>query len=114
MSLSMLATWPVSSTLALLAVFAAINRFANCAFFVTVPSALASIMEPGRAAKALAMSMTGWDGGLSRRPATRRSTHGFDRRGGVIGHRAISSGHLLCWGRRTDRRRLRFDVEACH
>ena len=60
----MLAIWPVSSSLAPLMMFAAVNGFANGAFYVIMPTAVASVIEPGRAAVSLGMGVTGWTVGL--------------------------------------------------
>lgn len=62
-AISMLTIWPISSTLAPLIIFAAINGVANGAFFVTMPTAVASIIGPGHASVAMSMSVTGWTGG---------------------------------------------------
>lgn len=55
-AVSMLAIWPVSSTLSPLAAFAALNGLANGAFFVGMPTAVASIVGP----VGMTMSITGW------------------------------------------------------
>ncbi|EMD93435.1 hypothetical protein COCC4DRAFT_191781 [Bipolaris maydis ATCC 48331] len=60
---SMLAIWPVSSTLGPLVLFAIINGVANGAYFTTQPTVVAGIFGPGRAAVAMSMSVTGWTGG---------------------------------------------------
>ncbi|KAF2733408.1 MFS general substrate transporter [Polyplosphaeria fusca] len=62
-AVSMLAIWPVSSTLAPLMVFAMLNGVANGSFFTTSPTVVAGIFGPGRAAVAMSMSLTGWTGG---------------------------------------------------
>ncbi|KAF9693795.1 hypothetical protein EKO04_008277 [Ascochyta lentis] len=59
-AISMLAIWPVSSTLGPLLVFAVLNGVANGAFFTVFPTVVASIFGPGRAAVAMSMSITGW------------------------------------------------------
>jgi MFS family permease len=60
---SMLAIWPVSSTLGPLVLFAIINGVANGAYFTTQPTVVAGIFGPGRAAVAMSMSATGWSVG---------------------------------------------------
>jgi MCP family monocarboxylic acid transporter-like MFS transporter 3 len=62
-ALSMLAIWPVSSTLGPLMVFAMLNGVANGSYFTTQPMVVAGIFGPGRAAVAMSMSITGWTGG---------------------------------------------------
>ncbi|KAF2442871.1 MFS general substrate transporter [Karstenula rhodostoma CBS 690.94] len=62
-AVSMLAIWPVSDTLAPLAVFAAFNGAANGSFFTTLPTVVASMFGPGRAAVAMSMAVAGWSGG---------------------------------------------------
>lgn len=59
-TISMLAIWPVSNTLAPLIVFVALNGIANGSYFTVVPTVAASIFGPGRAAVAMSMSVTGW------------------------------------------------------
>jgi MCP family monocarboxylic acid transporter-like MFS transporter 3 len=59
----MLAIWPVSNTLGPLAVFAAFNGAANGAFFTILPTVVASMFGPGRAAVAMSMAVAGWSGG---------------------------------------------------
>jgi MCP family monocarboxylic acid transporter-like MFS transporter 3 len=60
---SMLAIWPVSSTLGPLVLFATLNGVANGAYFTTQPTVVAGIFGPGRAAVAMSMSVTGWTAG---------------------------------------------------
>ena len=60
---SMLAIWPVSNTLAPLVIFAILNGVANGSFFTTLPTVVASMFGPGRAAVAMTMAVTGWTGG---------------------------------------------------
>ncbi|CAG5140409.1 uncharacterized protein ALTATR162_LOCUS702 [Alternaria atra] len=60
---SMLAIWPVSSTLGPLVLFAILNGVANGAYFTTQPTVVAGIFGPGRAAVAMSMSVTGWSVG---------------------------------------------------
>ncbi|KAF2471791.1 MFS transporter, MCP family, solute carrier family 16, member 10 [Lindgomyces ingoldianus] len=62
-AVSMLAIWPVSDALGPLAVFAMLNGVANGSFFTTLPTVVASMFGPGRAAVAMGMAVTGWTGG---------------------------------------------------
>ncbi|KAF2117949.1 major facilitator superfamily domain-containing protein [Lophiotrema nucula] len=62
-TVSMLAIWPVSSNIAPLVVFSAVNGVANGAFFVVLPTAVVSLTGPGLADVAMGMVMTGWTGG---------------------------------------------------
>ncbi|KAF1976300.1 MFS general substrate transporter [Bimuria novae-zelandiae CBS 107.79] len=62
-AVSMLAIWPVSNSLGPLAVFAALNGTANGSFFTTLPTVVASMFGPGRAAVAMSMAVAGWSGG---------------------------------------------------
>ena len=59
-AVSMLAIWPVSASLGPLIVFALINGVANGAFFTTLPTVVASMVGPGRAAVAMSLNVTGW------------------------------------------------------
>lgn len=58
-AVSMLAIWSVSDTLGPLVVFAIINGVANGSFFTTIPTVVASMFGPGRAAIAMGMTITG-------------------------------------------------------
>ncbi|KAH8700721.1 major facilitator superfamily domain-containing protein [Talaromyces proteolyticus] len=91
---SMLAIWPVSSRLAPLVVFAALNGIANGAFFVAMPTAV-GYTYPSKAAVAMAMSISGWTGGyLMGTPIAGKLIAG-DGKGGVAPYRAaifISGG----------------------
>jgi MCP family monocarboxylic acid transporter-like MFS transporter 3 len=60
---SMLAIWPVSNTLGPLVLFAVINGVANGSFFTTLPTVVAGMFGPGRAAVAMTMTVTGWSAG---------------------------------------------------
>ncbi|KAK4561552.1 hypothetical protein LTR86_004231 [Recurvomyces mirabilis] len=57
---SMLAIWPLSSNLTLLATFAVLNGIANGSFFVTMPTVVARMFGPTRAAVAMSQAITGW------------------------------------------------------
>lgn len=62
-AISMLAIWPVSDTLGLLALFAALNGLANGAFFVSYPMVIAKNVEPGQAPAGMSLAITGWTPG---------------------------------------------------
>lgn len=62
-ALSMLAIWPVSTSLAPLVVFIIINGMGNGAFFSTVPSVVGHIYGPTRVPTTLAMVVTAWAAG---------------------------------------------------
>lgn len=62
-AVSMLAIWPVSSTLAPLIVFAVINGIANGSFFATIMVALASLSGPGLASGAISIGISCWTPG---------------------------------------------------
>ncbi|KAF2204515.1 MFS general substrate transporter [Delitschia confertaspora ATCC 74209] len=62
-AVSMLAIWPVSNSLGPLVVFAMINGIANGSFFTTLPTVVAGMFGPARAAIAMTMAVTGWTGG---------------------------------------------------
>lgn len=62
-TVTMFAIWPVSSTLAPLLLFAALNGLANGAFFVTMPTAVGKFLGPGQAAVGIGMAVTGWSVG---------------------------------------------------
>ena len=61
-SLSMLAIWPVSSTLAPLFIFAIVNGCANGSFFVCLPTAVAAL-APGSAAASISLMTSFWTPG---------------------------------------------------
>jgi predicted MFS family arabinose efflux permease len=61
-SLTMLAIWPVSSSLAPLLIFAIVNGVANGSFFVALPTAVAAL-TPGSAASSISMAVTFWTPG---------------------------------------------------
>lgn len=60
---TMLAIWPFSSSLGLLVAFAILNGIANGSFFVTMPTVVATMFGPGRAAVAMGQAITGWTAG---------------------------------------------------
>lgn len=62
-AISMLAIWPVSNTLGPLIIFATLNGVANGSFFTTLPTVVAGMFGPGRAAVAMSMSVAGWSFG---------------------------------------------------
>lgn len=57
---TMLAIWPLSNTLTPLVLFAILNGIANGGFFTCMPTAIAGMFGPGRAAVAMSMAITGW------------------------------------------------------
>ena len=62
-AVTMLAIWPVSSTMGPLIVFAILNGIANGSFFTVAPTVVAAIFGPGRAAVAMSMTITGFTAG---------------------------------------------------
>ncbi|KIK65055.1 hypothetical protein GYMLUDRAFT_39458 [Collybiopsis luxurians FD-317 M1] len=62
-ALSLLAIWPVSSSLAPLVVFAILNGCSNGGFFSTIPSVVAHIYGPIRVTTVYSMVLTGWAAG---------------------------------------------------
>ncbi|KAF7310248.1 Monocarboxylate permease Mch4 [Mycena indigotica] len=62
-ALSMLAIWPVSTSLTPLVVFAVVNGAANGGFFATMPTVVAAVFGPARVGVAMGMTVTGWVGG---------------------------------------------------
>ncbi len=69
-ALSLLALWPVSTTLAPLTVFAILNGASNGGFFSTMPTVVGNVFGSQRVAVAMGMVITGWGGGylMVRRP----------------------------------------------
>ena len=61
-SLSMLAIWPVSSSLPPLFIFAIVNGYANGSFFVCLPTAVAALV-PGSAAESISLMTSFWTPG---------------------------------------------------
>ncbi len=59
-AVSMLAIWPVSSSLAPLVLFAAINGIGNGSFFVAMPTAIAALSGPGYASGAMSIGTSFW------------------------------------------------------
>ncbi|KAF2099591.1 putative monocarboxylate transporter [Rhizodiscina lignyota] len=62
-ALSMLALWPVSSSLGPLIAFVIINGAANGGFFSLTPTVVASLFGSARVSVAMGMIVTGWTGG---------------------------------------------------
>ncbi|KAI0319532.1 major facilitator superfamily domain-containing protein [Amylostereum chailletii] len=62
-ALSMLAIWPVSTSMAPLGVFIVLNGVGNGGFFSVVPSVVANVYGQARVANALAMVISGWASG---------------------------------------------------
>ncbi|ROT34440.1 MFS general substrate transporter [Sodiomyces alkalinus F11] len=62
-AVSMLALWPVSTTLAPLAVFVVVNGASNGGFFSTMPTVVGNTFGSARVSVAMGMVVTGWGGG---------------------------------------------------
>ncbi|KAI0541050.1 major facilitator superfamily transporter [Xylaria digitata] len=62
-AISMLAVWPVSTTLAPLAIFSVVNGMANGGFFSTMPTVVGNCFGSARVSVALSMIVTSWSGG---------------------------------------------------
>lgn len=62
-AVSMLALWPVSSTLGPLIAFVIINGAANGGFFSTMPTVVGAVFGSRRVGVAMGMIVTGWAGG---------------------------------------------------
>ncbi|KAI1823635.1 major facilitator superfamily transporter [Xylaria intraflava] len=62
-AISMLAVWPVSTTLAPLAIFSVVNGLANGGFFSTMPTVVGNCFGSSRVAVAMGMIVTSWSGG---------------------------------------------------
>ncbi|KAA1471240.1 MFS general substrate transporter [Dentipellis sp. KUC8613] len=62
-SVSMLAIWPVSASVAPLVVFIVLNGAGNGGFFATMPSVVGHMYGHSRVSSALAMIVTGWASG---------------------------------------------------
>lgn len=59
-AVSMLAIWPVSSSLAPLVLFAGINGIGNGSFFVALPTAISALSGPGLASGAMSIGTSFW------------------------------------------------------
>ncbi|RGP64324.1 hypothetical protein FLONG3_9597 [Fusarium longipes] len=59
-SLTMLALWPASTTLAPLAVFAVLNGLMNGGFFSSMPTVVSNVFGSARVSTAMAMMIVGW------------------------------------------------------
>ncbi|KAI1175066.1 major facilitator superfamily domain-containing protein [Nemania sp. FL0916] len=62
-AISMLAVWPVSTTLGPLAVFSVVNGMANGGFFSTMPTVVGNCFGSARVTVAMGMIVTSWSGG---------------------------------------------------
>ncbi|KAJ7197815.1 major facilitator superfamily domain-containing protein [Mycena pura] len=62
-AISMLALWPVSTSLAPLIVFVVINGAANGGFFSMMPTVIGTVFGPARVGVVMGMIVTGWVGG---------------------------------------------------
>ena len=62
-ALSMLALWPVSTSLAPLILFCMINGMSNGGFFAIIPTVVSSVFGSARVSVAMGMIVSGWTGG---------------------------------------------------
>jgi MFS family permease len=62
-ALSMLAIWPVRSSLGPLVLFVVINGAANGGFFSTMPTVVGAVFGSRRVGVAMGMIVSGWAGG---------------------------------------------------
>lgn len=62
-SLTMIALWPASTTLAPLAAFAVMNGLTNGGFFSSMPTVVGNLFGSARVSTAMGMMITGWVGG---------------------------------------------------
>ncbi|KAF7357294.1 Monocarboxylate permease Mch4 [Mycena sanguinolenta] len=62
-AVSMLAIWPVSTSLTPLVIFVMINGVANGGFFSTMPTVVGTVFGSARVSVAMGMIVTGWAGG---------------------------------------------------
>lgn len=62
-ALSMLAIWPVSTSLAPLIVFVVVNGMGNGGFFSIMPTVVSNVFGSARVSVAMGMIVTGWAGG---------------------------------------------------
>ncbi|KAF1816433.1 MFS general substrate transporter [Eremomyces bilateralis CBS 781.70] len=62
-ALSMLALWPVSTTLAPMAVFVVLNGASNGGFFSTMPTVVGNVFGSARVSLVMGMVVTGWTAG---------------------------------------------------
>ncbi|KAI1367070.1 major facilitator superfamily domain-containing protein [Xylaria arbuscula] len=62
-AISMLAVWPVSTTLAPLTIFSVVNGMANGGFFSTMPTVVGNCFGSARVTVAMGMIVTSWSGG---------------------------------------------------
>ncbi|RYO82076.1 hypothetical protein DL764_009666 [Monosporascus ibericus] len=61
--ISMLVVWPVSQSLAPLAIFVIVNGLANGGFFSTMPTVVGNVFGSARVSVAMRMVVTSWAGG---------------------------------------------------
>ncbi|GJC99016.1 major facilitator superfamily transporter [Colletotrichum higginsianum] len=62
-AVSMLAIWPVSTTLGPMIVFVIVNGISNGGFFSTMPTVVGNVFGSVRVSVAMSMIVTGWAGG---------------------------------------------------
>jgi MFS family permease len=63
LTVSMLAIWPVSESIAPLVLFVVLNGFANGGFFALMPTVVGSIFGASQVPVVMGMIVTGWAGG---------------------------------------------------
>ncbi|KAF4979654.1 hypothetical protein FZEAL_4211 [Fusarium zealandicum] len=61
--ISMLAIWPISTSLGPMIVFVTLNGMSNGAFFSTMPTVVGNVFGSARVSVAMSMVVTGWVGG---------------------------------------------------
>ncbi|KAJ0280788.1 hypothetical protein CBS470a_008600 [Colletotrichum nupharicola] len=62
-AVSVLAIWPVSTTLAPMILFVIVNGISNGGFFSTMPTVVGNVFGSARVSVAMSMIVTGWAGG---------------------------------------------------
>ena len=62
-AVTMLVIWPISKSVASLALFVIINGAANGGFFATMPTVVGNVFGSARVSVAMGMVVTGWAGG---------------------------------------------------
>ncbi|OLN93199.1 Riboflavin transporter MCH5-like protein 12 [Colletotrichum chlorophyti] len=62
-AVSMLAIWPVSTTLGPMVVFVVVNGISNGGFFSVMPTVVGNVFGSARVSVAMSMIVTGWTGG---------------------------------------------------
>jgi len=62
-AISMLALWPVSTTLGPMILFVVVNGASNGSFFATMPTVVGNVFGSARLSVAMGMIVTSWGGG---------------------------------------------------